>query len=222
MEFASFLKVDLKQNHGKFSKWLIESFDPYAKFPITALDVHVTLGVPFSETQIVEFTESSMDEEYDEVSAAWLREWKINQNAPELTRMPEFVLAKKDEGESFKRDFITYLNHYCSNSVLKYVKDVNRIALLDWCQFVLDKLISSVRHYKKTKDAKDMHFNDKHDGGPSFSPILTFNEPDTEAEDSTTTSTKMQELVLRRKTIVKKETNKDDRISSFGLIKLTG
>ena len=29
MGFASFLKVDLKQNHGKFSKWLIESFDPY-------------------------------------------------------------------------------------------------------------------------------------------------------------------------------------------------
>ncbi|KAJ8430653.1 LOW QUALITY PROTEIN: hypothetical protein Cgig2_000644 [Carnegiea gigantea] len=68
-----------------------------------------------------------MDEEYIE-----LQEWKINQNAPELTHMPKFILAKKDGGESFKRNFIIYLmnyffsgskNRYCSNSVLKYVKD---------------------------------------------------------------------------------------------------
>ncbi|KAJ8433431.1 hypothetical protein Cgig2_024767 [Carnegiea gigantea] len=45
-------------------------------------------------------------------------------------------------------------NRYCSKSVLEYVKDVNRIALLDWCQFVLDKLINSVRHYKEIEAVK--------------------------------------------------------------------
>jgi len=53
MGFASFLKVDVKQIPGKFSKWLVESFDPYAmcfrlleghKFLVTAFDMHATLG----------------------------------------------------------------------------------------------------------------------------------------------------------------------------------
>ena len=62
MGFASFLKVDLKQIPGKFSKWLVESFDAYAvcfrlldgqKFPITTFDVYVTLGVPFGGREII-------------------------------------------------------------------------------------------------------------------------------------------------------------------------
>jgi len=32
MGFASFLKVDLKQILGEFSKWLLESFNPYVVY----------------------------------------------------------------------------------------------------------------------------------------------------------------------------------------------
>jgi len=55
-----FLKVDLKQILRKFSKWLVESFDPYVvcfrlpdgqKFSITTFDVYVTLGMPFGGKQ---------------------------------------------------------------------------------------------------------------------------------------------------------------------------
>ncbi|KAJ8421085.1 hypothetical protein Cgig2_010319 [Carnegiea gigantea] len=151
--FTSFLKVDLKQIPGKFSKWLVESFEPYAvcfrhpdgpKFPITAFDV-----------EIIKITKYSMDEQYDEVHVAWLKEWKVQHNAPELTRMLEFILAKNDGTESFKRNFIIYLvnyffstltNDYCSKFILKYVKDVSQIASLDWCRFKMDKLTTSVRH----------------------------------------------------------------------------
>ncbi|KAJ8426513.1 hypothetical protein Cgig2_023272 [Carnegiea gigantea] len=74
MEFASFLK---------FSKWLVECFDPYAasfvlpdgqKFPVTAFDVYMTLGEPFKGREVIEITMSSTDEEYDKVHAAWLKE----------------------------------------------------------------------------------------------------------------------------------------------------
>ncbi|KAJ8424498.1 hypothetical protein Cgig2_020043 [Carnegiea gigantea] len=101
MGFASFLKVNLKEIPGKFSKWL-------------------------------------------------------------------FIPAKKAGCESFKRNVIIYLvnyifngskNCYCSKSMLKYVKDVTWITSLDWCQFVLDKLISSVRQYKETKATKGVHFD---------------------------------------------------------------
>ncbi|KAJ8423167.1 hypothetical protein Cgig2_023234 [Carnegiea gigantea] len=34
-----------------------------------------------------------------------------------------------------------------------------KIVSLDWCQFVLDKLIRSVKHYKETKAAKGVRFN---------------------------------------------------------------
>ncbi|KAJ8421447.1 hypothetical protein Cgig2_013881 [Carnegiea gigantea] len=97
---ASFLKLDLKQIPGKFSKWLVESFDPYfasfvlsdgQRFIATPFDAYVILGVPFGGRKI-------MGEQQ-----------KIEHIAPELTRMPEFILTKKDGGESFKRNFIIYL-----------------------------------------------------------------------------------------------------------------
>ncbi|KAJ8436153.1 hypothetical protein Cgig2_029765 [Carnegiea gigantea] len=83
--FASFLKFDVKQIPGKFSKWLVENFDPYAKFSVTAFDVHATLGVRLEGMKIIKITRSSMDDEYDEVHAMWQKEWKLQKNAPELT-----------------------------------------------------------------------------------------------------------------------------------------
>jgi len=83
-----------------------------------------------------------MDDKYDEVHATWLKEWKLQKNAPELTRMLKFILAEKDEGESFKRNFTTYSvncffngpkNRYYSKSILKYLKDVSQITSLDRC-----------------------------------------------------------------------------------------
>ncbi|KAJ8426846.1 hypothetical protein Cgig2_010868 [Carnegiea gigantea] len=117
--------VNLKQIPGKFSKFTVIIFDDY-----------VTLDVPIGGREIMKITRSSTDEEYDEVHAAWVKEWKIQHNAPELTRMPVSILAKKDGGESFKRNFIIYLancffsrpkNCYYSKSILKYVKDVNQM-----------------------------------------------------------------------------------------------
>ncbi|KAJ8426629.1 hypothetical protein Cgig2_020565 [Carnegiea gigantea] len=99
------LKVDLKEIPGKFSKWLAKIFDPYAvcfglldgqQFLVIAFDVYVTPGVPFRGREIIKSTKTSMNEEYDEVHATWLKEWKIDQNAPKLTQMPDFILAKKD------------------------------------------------------------------------------------------------------------------------------
>ncbi|KAJ8424730.1 hypothetical protein Cgig2_011962 [Carnegiea gigantea] len=49
------------------------------------------------------------------------------------------------------------------SSLLKYVKDMSQITSQDWCQFILEKLISNVRHYKERKAAKVVHFD-----GPLF------------------------------------------------------
>ena len=86
-----------------------------------------------------------------------MKQWNIDQNTPEPTHMPDFILIEKD-ARGFKSNFIMYLvncffdeskNHYYSKSILKYMKDVNQIASLDWCQFILDKLIISVKYYKE-------------------------------------------------------------------------
>ena len=72
MGFASFLKVNLKQIPGKFSKWLVESFDPCAasfmlpngqRFMVTTFDAYVTLGVPVGGREIMELTRSLTDKE---------------------------------------------------------------------------------------------------------------------------------------------------------------
>ncbi|KAJ8434824.1 hypothetical protein Cgig2_033546 [Carnegiea gigantea] len=128
MRFASFLKDDLKHIPGKSSKWLVESFDPYAvcfrlldgqKFPIIAFNVYVTLGVPLGGIEIIKITKSSMNEEYNETEEPLL-------------------------------------------------------------QFILDKLINSVRHYKESTVAKGKGNNDL--CASSFSPTLPLDKPDGEAE----------------------------------------
>ncbi|KAJ8421446.1 hypothetical protein Cgig2_013880 [Carnegiea gigantea] len=204
MGFASFLKVDLKHIPGKFSKWLIESFDLYAmcfrlpdgkKFSVTAFDVYATLGVPLGGTEIIEITKSSTDEEYDEVEPK---------------------------------------NRYCSKFILKYVKDMSLIASLDWCQFILDKLITSVRHYKDSTAAKEREAQGFHSDvmkeavvdlksahvefrklqlkqkanndlcAPSFSPTLPLDKPDGESEIPGDT------LVSDASIIIEKEDHRDD------------
>ncbi|KAJ8426723.1 hypothetical protein Cgig2_004222 [Carnegiea gigantea] len=77
MGFASFLKVNMKQIPGKLPD--------REEFLVTTFNVHVTLGVRLGGREIIEITKSSMDEEYDEVHAMWLKEWKVQQNASELT-----------------------------------------------------------------------------------------------------------------------------------------
>ncbi|KAJ8445639.1 hypothetical protein Cgig2_018580 [Carnegiea gigantea] len=150
MGFASFLKVDVKRIPGKFSKWLMEGFDPYdvcfrlpdgQQFLIIAFNEHATLDIPF---------EGNENHRNDQV-------FDGRRNAPELTRMPEFILAQKDGGESSKRNFIIYLvncffsgpkNCYRSKSILKYLKD---------------------------KANNDLY-------APSFSPTVPLDKPDGEVE----------------------------------------
>ncbi|KAJ8431061.1 LOW QUALITY PROTEIN: hypothetical protein Cgig2_027116 [Carnegiea gigantea] len=163
-----------------FSKWLVDGFNPYAvcfKLP-DRQKFQVTTFVPnpgcVYRGKIVEFNKSFIDEEYDEVHTTWMKEWNINQNTLELTHMSQFILAKKDGGESCKRNFIIYLNkeplmqQVCSKICEGYY-------ILDRCQFILDKMISSVRQYKESKAAKGAHFDSllfflmKDDNIPLFS-----------------------------------------------------
>jgi len=63
----------------------------------------------------------------------------------------------------------------------------------------------------------------KHDGAPSFTPTLALNEPDTKAEDLTTTSLEDARVSVEKEDHcenvlmdqVKKETSKDDSTTSF-------
>ncbi|KAJ8419744.1 hypothetical protein Cgig2_027326 [Carnegiea gigantea] len=121
-----------------------------------------------------------MDGEYDKT---------LQKNALELTQMLEFILVRKDRGESFKKNFNIYLvncffngpkNHYCRKSILKYLKDVSLIASLNWCQFVVHKLITSVRHYKESTAAKGKASNNLY--APPFSPTVPLDKLDREAE----------------------------------------
>ncbi|KAJ8425612.1 hypothetical protein Cgig2_005291 [Carnegiea gigantea] len=181
MGFTFFLKVDLKHIPGKFSEWMVESFDPNAmcftlldghNFSNTAFDVYATMGVPLGG------------------------EWKSSKS-PSLRRMKSMMRylprglrdgnSKRMPRKSLER-WSSFRpkrtggpkNCNCRKCILKYIKDVSQIASLDWCQFVLDKLIDSVRHCKESTAAKVKANNDV--CAPSFSPTLPFHKLDGEAE----------------------------------------
>ncbi|KAJ8427419.1 hypothetical protein Cgig2_013663 [Carnegiea gigantea] len=101
-------------------------------------------------------------------------------------------------------------------SILKYVKDVSHI-----CQFILDKLIMSVKNYKESTATKgavidpqttyveyqNLQLKQKANNGlcaPSFSPILSLYKPDGEAETSRDT------LVFDASIIIEKEEHCED------------
>ncbi|KAJ8420076.1 hypothetical protein Cgig2_023140 [Carnegiea gigantea] len=157
--------------------------------------------------------------------AVWLKEWKIEQNASKLARMLKFILAKKDVGESFRRNFIIYLvnclfsgpkNRYCNKSILKYVKDVSQITSLDWCQFVLGE----ADHQCQPK-----HKANNDNGAPSFSPALPLHKPDSEAQISETTLVTDADVIVEKEDqcedVVLDQPNnvmkKDDSIPSYSL-----
>ncbi|KAJ8437686.1 hypothetical protein Cgig2_028624 [Carnegiea gigantea] len=82
-----------------------------------------------------------------------------------------------------------------NKSILKFVKEITQITSLDWCQFVLDKLITSVRHYKETS-------NDS--GAPLFKPTLSVHRPDNEDQTSGVA------LVIDASVTVEKEDHRED------------
>ncbi|KAJ8421309.1 hypothetical protein Cgig2_017155 [Carnegiea gigantea] len=196
MGFASFLMVDLKQILGKFSKWLVESSNPYVvcfrlsdgqKYQVTTFNVYVILGVHSDGRQIVEITKSSMDEEYDK-------------NTPELTRMLEFILAKKDRGESFKMNFVIYL---ISEPLLQQV-----------CAEIYERY--ELDHIHRLVPPKQQP--NKDNGFLSFSPTAAVREPNTTSVVDASVSVGKEEHhgnVLMDQ--AKKEMNKDDILPSFSL-----
>ncbi|KAJ8425639.1 hypothetical protein Cgig2_024294 [Carnegiea gigantea] len=126
------------------------------------------------------------------------------------------------------------MNYYYSKYILKYVKDVSQIASLDWWQFILDKLITNIRHYKESKATKGVHFDNLlfflivssliQQCSPCL--ILPLHKPDSEDHISGTT------LVIDASVIVEKEDHcedvvldhpnnfmkKDDSVPSYSLV----
>ncbi|KAJ8420164.1 hypothetical protein Cgig2_006922 [Carnegiea gigantea] len=160
--------------------------------------MHATLGVPLRGTKIIEITKSSMDDEHDEVHSTWLMEWKLQKNARNSLECPSSFCPKKMRVRA-SRGTLSYTcglkNLYCSKSILKYLKDVSQIPSLDWCQFVVDKLITSVRHYKEMN-------NDFY--APSFIPAVPLDKPDGNGQIQADKS------VSNASIIVEKEEHRED------------
>ncbi|KAJ8432172.1 hypothetical protein Cgig2_029013 [Carnegiea gigantea] len=112
-------------------------------------------------------------------------------------------------------------DHYCSKSILKFIKDVSQI-------FVLDKLITSVRHYKESTTAKGDKAG-KDSGAPSFNPTLPLHKLDSEDQISRTTLVTDASITVERedhyKDVVLDQLNngmkKDDNIPSCSLSQST-
>ncbi|KAJ8433393.1 hypothetical protein Cgig2_019183 [Carnegiea gigantea] len=157
MGFASFLRVDLKQISRKFSKWLAKDCNPYA----------VSFRLPYGQKFLVIAFDVY-----------------LTLGVP-IGGTQTIEINKSSINEEYKD--VTLRNHYYNKSILKYIGDVNQIASLDWCLFILDKLIISVMHYKE-KGCRRGGFqwctillDEDDDGGSSCGPTLTLGQLESEA-----------------------------------------
>ncbi|KAJ8439955.1 hypothetical protein Cgig2_013582 [Carnegiea gigantea] len=170
---------DLLLLEGKFSKWPVESIDPYdvcfrlldgQKFLVTAFDVCMTLHVPLEGRQIVEITKSSVDEEYDKNSY---------RSKSVLKYVKDFTLEK----------LINSVRHYKENKAAKDVHLDGPLFFLMVLYLDIDFNIAVMKEVIADLHNAHMEFPklqlkqqpNKDDGGPLFNPTFALHEPHGEA-----------------------------------------
>ncbi|VFQ95891.1 unnamed protein product [Cuscuta campestris] len=156
--FGSVLKLDIWELPSRLGLWVVSNYDARSsclklldnrKMHITAEDVNTVLGWPIGGERIPNNKRSN--------DKLLLEEWRLKFDT---TGIVEKMLQCTDGGEWFVRHFVTLIvsvlvdrtsHGYVNALVLDHLRDVGRVPKLNWCQYVLDKLIENKLKWEKKK-----------------------------------------------------------------------
>ncbi|VFQ84475.1 unnamed protein product [Cuscuta campestris] len=164
--FGSVLKLDIWELPSRLGLWVVSNYDARSsclklpdntKMHITAEDVNTVLGWPIGGERI-QNNKRNKDK-------LLVNEWRLKFDTTGIKITPHDVVEKMlqctDGGEWFVRHFVTLIMSVLVDStshgnvnalVMDHLRDVGRVPKLNWCQYVLDKLIENkLRWEKKTK-----------------------------------------------------------------------
>ncbi|VFQ69178.1 unnamed protein product [Cuscuta campestris] len=163
--FGSVLRLDIWELPSRLGLWVVSNYDARSsclklpdstKMHITAEDVNTVLGWPVGGER-VQNNKRNKDK-------SLLNEWRLKFDTTGIKITPNDVVEKMLEctegGEWFVRHFVTLIvsmlvdstsHGYVNALVMDNLRDVERVPRLDWCQYVLDKLIEIKLKWEKKK-----------------------------------------------------------------------
>ncbi|RAL38221.1 hypothetical protein DM860_017426 [Cuscuta australis] len=163
--FRSVLRLDIWELPSRLGLWVVSNYDARSsclklpdstKMHITAKDVKTVLGWPVGGERVQNNKRNK--------GKSLLNEWRLKFDTTGIKITPNDVVEKMLEctegGEWFVRHFVTLIvsvlvdstsHGYVNALVMDNLRDVGRVPRLDWCQYVLDKLIENKLKWEKNK-----------------------------------------------------------------------
>nr|GMD31260.1 uncharacterized protein LOC109155623 isoform X2 [Ipomoea batatas] len=163
--FGGVLELQVTNAPLRLGYWLVTNFHPEdmsvhlpngMKLLLTKDDVAATLGLPCGPITITEWD--------SQVVGPYLRQWRDKLCQPEgdvtVKALCNAMLRCKDGDVWFKRHFSVVVvstliasehNGYVNQKIVHMLHDVDRIADLDWCGFLLKRLVNCHEDWSQRK-----------------------------------------------------------------------
>jgi len=121
---------------------------------VTEHDVHLTLGLLTGPLEVVELeNEITATVEFRSLLNSWKRQWPKDDNIPKCGELIEMIQGQVDGCEDFRRNFIMFVVSTClcgnqsgeaNYMILNALVDLSQMTQLNWAQYTLRSLLSSV------------------------------------------------------------------------------
>jgi len=165
MVFGGFLHLlQVTELLDNLCKWLVNRFDPYLVTlyisPDKGLRLYQRICISHWHSPLVEGRLRSFIAKIQKMpnttkSLMYGGKTRICKMGPlSLSQMPQYILSQTDAGESFKRNFMLCMasfffngskNVHCAPYFAKNVANIEDIAIIDWCQYTIDRLCEYVK-----------------------------------------------------------------------------
>ncbi len=162
MGFGHLLRLKCRFLSKELVEWLVDRIDPQdmtislgsGRLELTADDVRLILGIPNDSISIGGSTYTELREAF---MADWPGCWSNNQDGPYLTQLDDALEKDVEAGDRFKRNFLVSIvsrllapasRVQSSWRFLRFVHDLNDVADMNFCEYILNKLAKAIFKWK--------------------------------------------------------------------------
>ncbi|KAL3617853.1 hypothetical protein CASFOL_038174 [Castilleja foliolosa] len=186
MGFGGLLKLRTSGNNPQLITYLLEKFnwgrcsfkfDEFNEMFLDEGDVESIFDLPRGQKSVLEALEKIDDDDYSTLVADYKRRWNVTDAGALTATMSSEMLNRKDSGDDFKRDFIVLVHTALFRShqgrkanykILKVLNDLNDLKNYNWCYYLIECLISTVKKWRTSKS------NHKLFAGPGLFMMLCY------------------------------------------------
>ncbi|KAL3621659.1 hypothetical protein CASFOL_036571 [Castilleja foliolosa] len=186
MGFGGLLKLRASGNNPQLITYLLEKFnwsrcsfkfDKCNEMFLDEGDVESVFDLPRGQKSVLEALERFDDDDYNNLVDDYKRRWNVRDAGALTATMSSEMLNRTDSVDDFKRDFIVLVHTALFRShrgrkanykILKVLNDLNDLKNYNWCYYLIECLISTVKKWRTSKS------NHKLFAGPGLFMMLCY------------------------------------------------